>query len=174
MKKKTILTKRIVFKRLRRLPLISSVFLGIVVSCMVVLIARESIFNGLLMGFFIGVIAFLVFLIGAIPHMLRLNRQEKVMGFDFDEEMRKSNIRKENYINTHWFISEGVVIRRGYVKKIEKITYVASMYAKSGQKTEARIRFRTIDNKTRVITLGTHVSSKFESWVKGEKGVYLR
>ena len=162
--KEPILTKKIVFKRLLRLPFILSICFGILMMS-VALLSEESALDGILLGFMMGVIAFIVFSLQAIPHMLRLNRQEKVMGFDFNEEMKKRKIRKDR-INAHWYIDRGIVIRKGYIRRIEKVKYVNSMYSKTSQKTEARITFRTIDNQLGTITMSRGVSPKFENWVK--------
>ena len=161
---KPILIKSIVFKKLMSFPLKLSVCMAIIVS-VIILLAEESMLKALLYGFLIGVTVFLFYMIGIIPHMLRLNRQEKVMRFDFNEEMKRRKIRKDR-IDANWFIDRGVVLRKGYIKKIEKITYVQSMYSKTSQKTEARIKYLTIDNKIRTMTVGRHISLKLENWMK--------
>jgi len=161
---KPILTKSIVFKRLLRFPFIMSIFFWIL-SFFLLKISGESMFNTFRYGFIIGIIIFLFFALEAIPHILSLNRQEKVMGFDFNEEMKKRKIRKDR-INNHWYIDRGIVIRKGYIKRIEEVKYVTSMFGRLSSKTEARITYRTVDNKLKTITIGRGVSSQLENWVK--------
>jgi len=163
-KEKPILTKSIVFKRLLRLPSIMLTVFGFSIFFLVKS-SGESMLYSIRFGFIIGVVAFIFYSLQAIPHMLRLNRQEKVMGFDFNEEMKKRKIR-EDRINNHWYINQGIVIKKGYIKRIEKVKYVTSMFTGVSAKTEAKITFRTIDKKTKTIIIGDHLSDQLEDWVK--------
>ena len=164
-KQRPILTKTIVFKRLLRPPFINSIVLCTAVFLMTRLLSGESMSISILAGILVGVGAFLYFSLEVIPHMLRLNRQEKVMGFDFNEEMKKRKIR-EDRINNHWYINQGIVIKKGYIKRIEKVKYVTSMFTSVSTKTEAKITFRTIDKKTKTIIICRGHSNKLDNWVK--------
>ena len=164
-KQKPILTKTRVFKRLLRNSFIMSISLGFGSFFLMISLSGESMSTSIRAGIIVGVGAFLYYSLEAIPHILRLNRQEKVMGFDFNKEMKKRKIRGDR-INNHWYINQGIVIRKGYIKRIEKVKYVSSIYTIVSAKTEAKITFRTIDKKTKTIIIGDYLSDQLEDWVK--------
>ena len=86
----------------------------------------ESIFLGVGSSFFLWIFGNAICSIGSFKGIIFLIIQEKKLNFSFSKEMKLNKITSSNYEDNQWFIRTAgttvLVIRRDYVKKIERIT----------------------------------------------------
>jgi len=78
----------------------------------------------------VGAIFGLLRIFLAICGIIRLNRQEKMLGFDFSDEMRKNNITTTRHVTPKWFIDVRhgssyqfafIVLKRDFIKNVSKV-----------------------------------------------------
>jgi len=89
----------------------------------------------------------------AIRGILSLSRQEKVLGFSFNDEMSKQNVTSTRYVSSHWFIDVRhnrnylhtfIVLKRSFIKSIGKIEERKSA---AGAAARTSIIVTTVDGK---------------------------
>ena len=119
------------------------------------LLGERSIMEKLEFGFGFGLLFITVFTIVMSSffvlkglHLIRA--QEKALGFSFDEEMRRLNIRGETHIDDNWFITTDIpnitliALNRRFIKNINEINKTGDSSESTGHKLE----IAGIDGKT--------------------------
>jgi len=85
----------------------------------------SAIWIGLCGGLFVIGFGVVICLPISLKGIILINRQEKIFGFHFNDEMKKYNICSESCMNNNWFIdvelSRVFAFHRKYIVKINKI-----------------------------------------------------
>ncbi len=107
---------------------------------------------------------FLIALISPLPlrGILQIARQESLLGFRFDEEMKKQNAQGAGYVNDVWFVdidlTHVVAFRRDFIQSIGGIG------CNEGQ--EMQVRVTGADGKIMKVRSSRRSLAQFRSWFK--------
>jgi len=109
-----------------------------------------------------------------IRNVVKLNNQEKLLGFDFNEEMKRYNITTTRYESSDWFIdvrhnafhtNAQIVLRRDFIQAATPLVgrSMGSAFSKSiditaidGKKYRIKMGIRVKENKDHLL--------RFENW----------
>jgi len=123
--------------------------------------------EGLGLGISLTVLLIIICLPMSIKGMRLIKKQEKILGFSFNEEMENHNICSGNYQDNNWFIdvefSRAFAFRKGYIKKISKIKREAI----GGILWEATIT--SVNNETTKIRGSQHMFLELKEWHQDNK-----
>lgn len=119
-----VLTKRILLREASKRGSKTGVAIGFIFAVLIAVPALanraySSVLIGLIIAFIFGLVVALGLSWRAFWGLWALGTQEKELGFSFDEEMSKYNIRTAPHMDANWFIdissSNIVVLRRDYI-----------------------------------------------------------
>ena len=181
-KQRFITTRNLLYlERMRELVVITLSFIFIVVMLLGLLIFEEllelyifedgaNIFGGIV---FLGVI--FLFIIRGIVLPKRafigidnLREQEKVLGFEFDEEMKKSKIHSTCYQDNTWFINTQytlLVFHRQYILNVGDIIRNKYHSPRSPRETAWVTTVTTIDDEKELKIYGDkHILLELKKW----------
>lgn len=111
-------------------------------------------------------------------HFVRLKRQERVMGFNFNGEMEGSKItletvkRSDYWFDSKWFYSRGIMIHTNYLKQIKNTKTVSLLTDRGSKRGHVKIIYETIDGAIRSIVLPDYIANEFTRWFKKTKKKY--
>jgi len=112
--------------------------------------------------------------------IIRLNRQERFLGFSFNEEMKKHSIKSVKHESPEWFIYVSyslsltrafIFLRRDFILSISKVKHVDNRGA--GQLSRWGVSVKTRDGKKQTIIASQKknrgLTFKFEQWQKNKR-----
>lgn len=170
------LNKLIIIKKLIGTQLIIATFAVLVIFVIVPNAGRgylESPIYLLILIFFWVII----FTADSLPHILRIFRQEKLLNFNFNQEMIREKItvketRENHYwLNENWFYTENVIVHSGYIKKIESTKEVLRIFGGSELENRTKITFETVDEEIESIVISNFMTPVFLQWIKDSKEI---
>ena len=178
---KTI-TKRTVILALFPLIEVISIIVGIAVVLLTSIFFSQFYFFGPIIGFgsllvLGGACLALTRIYFASLAMIRLNRQEKFLGFSFNEEMKKQNIKSIKHESPDWFMYASyslsltrafIFLRRDFIRSVSKVKHVDNRGTR--QLSRWGVIVKTRDGKKQTIIASEKKNSdliyKFKQWQK--------
>ena len=106
----------------------------------------------------------------AIPSYIKLKNMEKALDIDFNEEMKKLNVKSFNYIDNYWFIIKcSFIINRNYVKELMRVNRVYEKNVDGMAEGHNYVyKIKTINDKI-VKYIDLEDSNRFQVWLEHEQ-----